>query len=141
VYEGEWKRDQRWGRGIYSDPDGNVYEGEYKFDKKEGRGTYKYADGAVYRGEWEDGKEEGRGTFKYADGTVEAGFYKQGIDAGQGVKWSADGLQAWRMRDGKPEGAITPEEARQTAQRLSLPIPKSASGASPAATKSATLSA
>ena len=132
VYEGEWKADKREGRGTYKYADGNVYEGEYKADKKEGRGTYRYADGAVYEGEWKGGKEDGRGTYWYADGNMEVGFYKQGFDAGEGVKWSADGLQAWRLMAGKVMEAISPEEARQTAQRNNLPIPGAVAGGSPA---------
>ena len=115
--------------------------GEWKAGKKEGRGTFTFADGDTYVGEWKADKMEGRGTYRYASGDVEVGFYKQGVDAGEGVKWSADGLQAWRLRDGKAVEAISPEEARQTAQRLSLPIPGAVAGASPAAGAAAALSA
>ena len=54
---------------------------------------------------------------------MESGFYKQGADVGEGVKWMADGQQAVRLRDGEEEEEISLEEARQTAERLGLPIP------------------
>ena len=129
VYEGEWRAGQQEGRGSYRSSGGDVYEGAWKAGKKEGRGTYRYArSGDVYEGEWKAHKKEGRGTYTHADGEVEVGFYKQDIDAGEGVRWSADGLQVWRLRDGKVVAAISPEEAWQTAQRFSLPIPGTVAG-------------
>ena len=133
VYEGDWMAGQREGRGTYRYANGDVYEGEWKAGEQEGHGTFRSADGDVYEGEWQNGKEEGRGTIKYAEGIVEVGFYKQGVDVGEGVRWSADGLRAWRLQDGQRVEAISPEEARDTAQRLSLPIPGVVFGASPAA--------
>ena len=50
-------------------------------------------------------------------------FFKQGDPVGEGVMWMADGQQAARVRDGKAVEWISLEEARQTAERLGLPIP------------------
>ena len=44
VYEGDWKNDQRTGKGILKYHDGDVYEGEFNKGKKEGKGTMKYKD-------------------------------------------------------------------------------------------------
>ena len=48
-YEGEWKRDQRWGWGILSFANGDVYEGEWVDDIMEGSGRYSYKDKSYYQ--------------------------------------------------------------------------------------------
>ena len=60
---------------------------------------------------------------------MESGFYKQGTPVGEGVKWKADGRRAVRVRDGEGVEEISLEEARQTAERLGLPIPSPLPGA------------
>ena len=100
------------------------YEGEYNAAGEfEGRSVMRYANGDVYEGEYKAGEKEGRGVYRYANGNVESGFYKQGADVGEGVRWMADGQGAARLRDGNPVEMISLEEARQTAERLGLPIP------------------
>ena len=123
VYEGEYKAGKKEGRGVYRFAEGDVYDGEWKTGEYEGRGVFRNANGDVYDGEWKAGMEEGRGVYRCANGIVVSGFYKQGADVGEGVKWVADGQQAWRMRDGKAVEMISLEEARQTAERLGLPLP------------------
>ena len=39
----------------------NRYEGEYKDDQKNGRGVFTYASGDRYEGEFKDGKRNGQG--------------------------------------------------------------------------------
>ena len=51
-YEGEWKNDQRVGKGKYRYDNGDVYEGDWFDDERNGYGTYTFADGDIYRGEW-----------------------------------------------------------------------------------------
>ena len=60
---------------------------------------------------------------------MESCFYSQGAPVGEGVKWKAGGRQAARLRDGKPVEEISLEEARQTAERLGLPLPSPLPGA------------
>merc|ERR1719506_2170001 len=103
--------------------DGRVYDGEWKAGKQEGRGVYRYPDGELYDGEWKAGEREGRGVFRFASGDVLSCFCKQDDPVGEGVKWVADGQQAWRLRDGEAVEMISLEEARQTAERLGLPLP------------------
>ena len=110
------------GRGVMRYANGDVYEGEYKAGKKEGRGIYRCANGNVYDGEWKAGLFEGHGVYRFADGNVDAVFFKQGADVGEGVRWEADGRRAARLHD-EEEEEISLEEARQTAERLGLPIP------------------
>ena len=134
IYEGERNAaGQEEGRGTYRWDTGNVYEGEWKAGQMEGRGTFRYADGGVHEGEWKGCEKEGVGISSFTDGNVSVSVYRQGVEAGEGVGWSADGLQAVRLLDGVPVEAISPVEAQQTAQRLSLPIPAALAGASPAA--------
>ena len=135
VYEGEYKADQQEGRGTCRYADGDVYEGQYKTGQMEGRGAYRWASGAVYEGQYKAGQMAGRGTYSYANGNVMVTVFKQNVPVGEGVKWSADGLQALRLRDGQVVEAISPEEAQQTAQQLSLPIPEVVASSSTSAQK------
>ena len=129
-YEGEYNAaGEREGRGVMRYADGNFYDGEWKAGLFEGRGVMRFASGNVYDGEYKADKREGRGVYRYADGNVESGFYKQGADVGEGVKWLADGRRAARMRDGKAVEMISLEEARQTVERLGLPLPSPLPGA------------
>ena len=114
------------------------YLGEYNAAGEfEGRGVMRYANGDVYDGEWKAGEKEGRGVFRFADGTVDSCLYKPGTWSREGVgwaafsrrrfyqegvRWEADGRRAARLHD-EEEEEISLEEARQTAERLGLPIP------------------
>ncbi|EOD04780.1 hypothetical protein EMIHUDRAFT_125657, partial [Emiliania huxleyi CCMP1516] len=95
----------------------------------EGRGVCRYPDGAVYDGEWKADKKEGRGVYRFADGVVDSCFYKQSAPVGEGVRWLADGQRAWRLRNWHRVEEISLEEARQTAERLGLPLPSPLPGA------------
>ena len=123
VYEGEFKAGKKEGRGTYNATDGGAYEGEYKADLMDGRGRYRFVDGNVYEGEFKAGKQEGRATFRYADARAEVGRYVAGADAGEGCGWSADGTQAWRLRDGEMVEEISLATAAKIAAAVGLPVP------------------
>lgn len=55
-YEGQWKEDQRHGKGkeVWAD-DSAVYEGEFVMGIKEGLGTYKWGDKSSYNGQFKGG--------------------------------------------------------------------------------------
>ena len=53
---------------------------------------------------------------------------KKPLSSKEGVRWEADGRQAARLHD-EEEEEISLEEARQTAERLGLPIPSPLPGA------------
>ena len=61
------KDGQRNGKGIFiwstEDSKGHTYQGEWKDDEKIGKGIYKYANGEIYEGEWKD--NEVVGNLKY----------------------------------------------------------------------------
>ena len=89
----------------------------------DGRGRYRFVDGNVYEGEFKAGKQEGRATFRYADARAEVGRYVAGADAGEGCGWSADGTQAWRLRDGEMVEEISLATAAKIAAAVGLPVP------------------
>uniref|UniRef100_H3HBB9 MORN repeat-containing protein 3 n=1 Tax=Phytophthora ramorum TaxID=164328 RepID=H3HBB9_PHYRM len=56
VYDGEWVRNERSGRGTLVLATGDRYEGHWLNDRKEGPGRYFYkATRKMYEGEWVDG--------------------------------------------------------------------------------------
>ena len=118
--------------------------GRVQGGREGGARRYRFADGDVYDGEWKAGKYEGRGVTRYADGTVDSCLYKPGTWSREGVgcaafsrrrfyqegvRWEADGRRAARLHDEEEEEEISLEEARQTAERLGLPLPSPLPGA------------
>ena len=51
-------------------PNGYSYKGEWKENEKNGRGTFKYANGESYEGEWKEDQRNGLGNQKYANGDI-----------------------------------------------------------------------
>lgn len=91
VYDGEWKKNERTGRGSVKYANGNEYYGGWKDGKMHGKGRCTWASGHVYTGEYIDDKMHGRGTFKWFDGDRYDGEYKDNKKNGRGsLKW-ADG--------------------------------------------------
>ncbi|GET85770.1 protein kinase, putative [Leishmania tarentolae] len=92
VYEGEWLAGMRHGSGKLVEPASRVtYEGEFNRNEKEGRGVQTNADGDVYEGEFVRGKPNGRGTYLWADGARYTGMFKDGVKHGDGCEWLANG--------------------------------------------------
>ena len=98
----------------------------------------RYADGNSYDGEYKAGEQThgARRVYRYvtwyADGSVDSRF-SEFTDLTPSpiyrVKWMADGQRAARLRDGEEEEEISLEEARQTVERLGLPLPSPLPGA------------
>ena len=65
IYEGDWKNDNRTGKGIYYFKSGNRYEGDFKNGKKEGKGIFYYNNGNRYEGDFKNDKYEGKGIFYF----------------------------------------------------------------------------
>nr|CAJ2466945.1 unnamed protein product [Leishmania braziliensis] len=92
VYEGEWLAGMRHGAGKLVEPAAHVtYEGEFNRNEKEGRGIQTNVDGDVYEGEFAHGKPNGRGTYLWADGARYIGMFKDGVKHGDGCEWLANG--------------------------------------------------
>lgn len=47
------------GKGIFTQPSGDVYEGEWSDDTAEGHGEYRFANGDVYTGQFKDNVPNG----------------------------------------------------------------------------------
>ena len=68
AYEGDRDADGKaHGYRVAQYADGDVYEGEYKADQREGRGTYHAADGRAQVGTYRAGKDVGAGVRWSAD--------------------------------------------------------------------------
>lgn len=70
MYEGEWKKDKRHGRGTGIMADGRRYDGEWEEDMRSGFGIFRWPTtcnrngGDSYAGYWKDSKRHGPGTLK-----------------------------------------------------------------------------
>ncbi|KPI83663.1 putative protein kinase [Leptomonas seymouri] len=92
IYEGEWLAGMRHGPGKLIEVAASVvYQGEFKRNEKEGRGVQTNADGDVYEGEFANGKPNGRGTYLWSDGSRYIGMFKDGVKHGDGCEWLANG--------------------------------------------------
>ena len=49
VYEGDWQKNLKHGKGVLVYGNGNEIEGEWVRDKQIGKATYRFATGEVYR--------------------------------------------------------------------------------------------
>ena len=60
VYDGEWKDDERYGRGVMTFANGPLsgckYDGEWKDDERHGRGVMTWVNGDIYKGVWKCGE-------------------------------------------------------------------------------------
>ncbi|KPA80801.1 putative protein kinase [Leptomonas pyrrhocoris] len=92
IYEGEWLAGMRHGPGKLIEVAANVvYQGEFNRNEKEGRGVQTNDDGDVYEGEFANGKPNGRGTYMWSDGSRYIGMFKDGVKHGDGCEWLANG--------------------------------------------------
>ena len=105
-------------RGV--DANGAVYEGDFVRHKREGRGKYTWPNGDTYEGEFAHHKIHGRGMYRYASGDVEVGSYEADEDTGVGVKRLADGSY-WQLDAGKVVKKISEEEAKRLVKQHTLP--------------------
>ena len=84
VYEGEFKRGEITGKGLYKWANKQQYEGDFVNGIKHGKGFYKWPDGIEYEGDYNNGIREGRGKYKWKDGRVFEGMFKKGKPDGKG---------------------------------------------------------
>ena len=85
TYEGEWKDNQRYGKGTFKYADGDVYTGEWKDDIQNGKGIYKFKNGDVYEGDYVEGERTGIGICEYANGDKYTGEFFEGDKQGRGT--------------------------------------------------------
>jgi hypothetical protein len=58
---------------VYKCVTGKSYKGEYKQDQRYGKGEMKWQDGSLYAGSWVKGLQHGLGKMKFPDGSVKEG--------------------------------------------------------------------
>ena len=111
IYYGEWKGEERYGRGVQQWLDGSRYEGyfidgkanikgklfhsngdtydgEWRNNKANGYGIYLHVGGEYYDGQWKDDKQDGKGKETWIDGSSYEGEYNSGKRHGKGIfKW------------------------------------------------------
>jgi hypothetical protein len=104
-YEGEFRDNNRCGRGVLTWPDGSFYDGDWLDDLRHGRGALRLASGFEYDGQWCEDEMEGRGTCVYEDGQRYEGMYRGGLKDGRGTLVFANGaLYEGRFRNDHIDG-------------------------------------
>eukprot|EP00762_Andalucia_godoyi_P005567 ANDGO_00586.mRNA.1 Alsin homolog len=90
-YKGMFRDGLMSGRGLLKCPD-FVYDGDFSKGLRHGRGTCTYADGSVYHGDWVAGLREGRGMLSWDHGAyVYDGEWTDDEFAGMGRLYNANG--------------------------------------------------
>ena len=86
TYIGYWDNGLQFLRGKVFDSNNKlVYEGEYKRGLKEGKGVYNYPGGEKYEGMFVNGLREGKGVFYWNNGIKWDGLFKNNNFNGQGT--------------------------------------------------------
>ena len=129
-YEGEYRHNQRHGRGALRTARGDRYEGEFLRHRIAGAGTMEYASGDVYAGEFRRGERCGRGTMRWAaDGATLEGEWEAGEPLGA-CAYQSPGGGLRRARDGTQRGSTRWHTARRPSALPPPPNPwRSAQGA------------
>lgn len=83
-YVGEFKNNNREGKGLYKFSNGDEYTGNFKREMANGIGRMNYNSGAEYLGEWRDSRKEGYGFYQWKDGEMYIGEFKGGKFNGRG---------------------------------------------------------
>jgi len=78
TYEGQWKGDEKNGKGTEVWPDGSCYVGDFTANLRHGIGRYKTGVGAVYDGHFEEDKMHGYGHYTFVDGHTYQGEWVNG---------------------------------------------------------------
>ena len=78
---------------------GTIYKGEFKNNQRHGKGTMKMEDGFSYTGDWISGEMSGRSIVVYANGDQYDGYFLNGKREGKGVM--TFGMEGLLMQFGK----------------------------------------
>jgi hypothetical protein len=84
-YEGNFKNDDIYGKGICYYKTGNKYEGEWENYKKHGKGIFISEKGFKYEGEWKNDQKHGKGIFIWKNGDKYEGEFKNNKKHGEGI--------------------------------------------------------
>lgn len=105
-YEGEFYMGQMTGRGKFEDLEGNIaYDGEWRDDQKHGKGVEKGVDGAIYEGYFETNQKCGKGVMHWSTGEVYDGDFLNDTIHGFGKYiWSPTKYYEGHWEAGKMHG-------------------------------------
>jgi len=85
VYVGEWRHDQRWGKGTFFKHNGGVYEGDWESDHRSGSGCVNISPtGVWYCGDYLRDEANGRGEMRWPNGDYFEGEWKNNSKNGKG---------------------------------------------------------
>lgn len=85
IYEGDFLDGDIEGNGVYIwHGDGSKYIGEWKHNQRHGKGIMFYSDKDWYEGQWSEGAENGIGTRHFDNGDIYVGEWQQGSLTGKG---------------------------------------------------------
>lgn len=85
TYNGMFKSDFFHGRGKLSWRNGDVFDGDFHRGERTGRGIMKFGNGDSYEGEFLNGLSHGTGTYVWRNGEVYVGDFRDGQLMGQGT--------------------------------------------------------
>jgi hypothetical protein len=109
VYTGDFPHHKKHGKGIWNEKEdglGDIYDGEWKDNEREGRGTCTYCEyHDVYTGQWAKGKREGQGVMT-EDGSVYVGQWRRDAKDGDGTLTSDSTVLKGTWQCGRMHGAF-----------------------------------
>ena len=98
---------------------GEIFDGQFKDNERHGRGTLVMADGGVYTGEFEQGAMSGHGRFDGPLGSSYVGAFTNDMPNGPGSFFSADGQSyqgIFKMGELKGQVLVTISSGSQTVE-------------------------
>ena len=101
-YVGYWDNGRQYNKGKVYDINNNlIYEGEYKKGVRDGKGICYYQNGERYEGKFRNGKREGKGIFFWKDGSRWEGYFKNDEMNGEGIYYSGEESFTAIYKDGE----------------------------------------
>jgi radial spoke head protein 1 len=105
IYCGQWAGNKRHGVGRMIFADGARYFGAWADDKIHGVGRYTYPDGSTYNGAWVDGQKHGEGAYTFVDGSRYSGAFVDGeFVSGEWILGASGTRYVGRFKNGVPSG-------------------------------------
>lgn len=77
IYQGSWHNNVPNGRGVLNTADG-IYEGEFARGRRDGKGVMTFNDGRKYDGDWREDRPHGTGTYLDEHGATFTYLFDQG---------------------------------------------------------------
>lgn len=103
TYIGQWKNNEKKGKGVLLKDKKIIYEGEFDFDNPDGIGKYYYENGNYYIGQFIEGKRHGKGIlYNKNDKIIYDGEFAFDIYEGNGTVFLENGdYYNGQFNDGK----------------------------------------